>query len=181
VHQSTTARPLAGPALHIASHESIDAGELPPAFGSGFYQTVQFRLTSLGLAVQRPAQDLAFDQEGHLTSGAVVEVGSYATNVVWSPLIRAESATIIGHDEDGFAVVHLDAVDVATKSASIRANYPRRVLAGIVVTLVSLSAVVVAVAWEILKVRRRLLVARRAVPSAQMTGADAALRCSATE
>jgi hypothetical protein len=171
VYQSTTARAVASPETSVASRRAIDEGQLPPAFDERAYQTVQFRLSSLGASVQRPQEVLSFDQSGRLADDAVVETGSYATNVVWSPLVRAEGATIIGHDDQGLAVVRIDADDVGTQRPTIQAAYPRRVAAGIAVTLASLVALVVLLASGLLAVwRRRMVVRRDSATASALTG-----------
>jgi hypothetical protein len=121
------------------SRQSVHAEEVPSSFASGQQsQQTQFLLTERGAPIDRPNAVARFDPRGFLERGTTVRAGErYATNIVWSPLVRIDGGRILGRDAAGIAVLE---VSDARRLQAVPAH-PAGVLLGLLVSLGTLTAI----------------------------------------
>jgi hypothetical protein len=101
-----TIDPSQSAGVEATTRASISADRVPPAFAPD--QQTQFLLTERGLPVDRPDSLARFEPDGHVDPGTdLVPGGRYATNVVWSPLVRISGGRLLGRDAGGHAVIEI--------------------------------------------------------------------------
>jgi hypothetical protein len=121
------------------TRQSVQADEVPSSFASGHQsQQTQFLLTERGASIDLPNALARFDSRGYLERGTTVRAGGrYATNIVWSPLVRVDGGRILGRDAAGIAVLE---VSDARRLRAVPAH-PAGVLLGLLMSLGTLTAI----------------------------------------